>query len=53
MKVAYPLSDKSAESTTMEIRMFAGKRMIHKLYSERSGEIQKALKTLAIMPHGS
>ncbi|MFM7990532.1 MAG: hypothetical protein ACKPKO_65555, partial [Candidatus Fonsibacter sp.] len=53
LRVAYPLLDKSAGSTTMAIRMFAGKRMVHKLYSDRSGEIHKALKNLAIMPHGS
>ena len=53
LRVAYPLPDKSAESTTMAIRMFAGKRMLHKLYSDRSGEIHKALQHLASMPHGS
>ena len=33
--------------------MFDGSRNIHKLYVDRSGEISKSLKTLAIMPHAS
>ena len=50
LRAAYPAPDKSADSTTMAIRTFAGKRHIHKLYSYRSGEISRALKNLSIMP---
>ena len=46
LRVAYSLLDKtSVESTTMAIRMFAGKRIIHKIYSDWSGEIRRALRT--------
>ena len=51
--MAYPLPDKLAESTTMALRQFAGTRSIHKLYSDRSGEIGQALKDLGIMAQGS
>ena len=37
----------------MAIRTFAGTRMIHKLYADRSGQISRALKHLNIMPQGS
>ena len=53
LRVAYPAPDKPAESTTMALRMFAGKRTIHKLYDVRSGEISQSLNTLDIMPQGS
>ena len=36
----------------MALRLFAGKRMVHKMYADGSGEISKALKTLSIMPQG-
>ena len=37
----------------MALRSFAGKRTIHKLYADRSGEINKSLKTLSLMRQGS
>ena len=37
----------------MALRSSAGKRIIDKLYADRSGEISKSLKTLGIMPQGS
>ena len=53
LRAADPAPDKSADSTTMAIITFAGTRMIHKLYADRSGEISRALKNLDIMPQGS
>ena len=46
LRVAYPLPDKLAESTTMALRQFVGNRSIEKLYSDRSGEISRALRDL-------
>ena len=42
LRVAYPTPDKTAESTTVALRNFVGKRIMHKLYADRSGEISKA-----------
>ena len=53
LRAAFPAPDKSADSTTMTIRTFAGTRPIHKLYADRSGEISRALKNLSIMPQCS
>ena len=53
LRVAYPAPDNTAEPTTMALRNFVGKRIIHKLHADRSGEISKALKLLNIMPLGS
>ncbi len=53
LRVAYPAPDETAESTTMALSTCAGKRVIHKLYADRSGETSKSLKTLGIMPQGS
>ena len=38
LRAAYPSPDKSADSTTIAIRAFAGDRKIHKLYADRSGK---------------
>ena len=54
LRVACPLPDNIVGSTTtMAIRTFAGKRVIHKLHADRSGGIHKALKKLSIMPQCS
>ena len=53
LRAAYPAPDKSADSTTMAIRTFAGTRVIHKLYAGRSVDISRALENLDIMPQGS
>ena len=52
VRVAYPAPDTSAEST-MALRMFAGKQVVHILYADSSGEINKSLKSLNIMLQGS
>ena len=51
LKCLYPVPKKDAEHTVEGIRMFAGDRMVRRLYSDNSGEIGKALKQLKIMPH--
>ena len=53
LQAASPLPDKSAESTMMVVRTFAGSRLIHKLYADRSGEISNTLKNLVTMPQDS
>ena len=40
LRAAYIAPDKSADSTTMALRMFAGNRTIHKLYAEGLGNQQ-------------
>ena len=52
-KAAYPMGDKSAESTMEAIRHFMGGRKIERLYSDRSGEIERALRELKIVPEQS
>ena len=52
-KAAYPMADKSAESTMEAIRHFKGDRNIERLYSDRSGEIERALGELQIVPEQS
>ena len=53
LKNLYPTKTKNAEETQMAIREFAGDRIIHNLYSDKSGEIAKALRDLNIMPKNS
>ena len=53
IEIACPTPDKTVESTTMALRTFAGKRIIHKLYAYSSGEISRSLQTVGIMPQGS
>ena len=47
------MKDKTADATQMSIRHFIGDCRALRLYSDRSGEIGKALKALKIMPHNS
>ena len=53
LRVAYPALAKTAQSTTIARRMFAGRRTIHKLYVERLGEISRSQHTWDIMPQGN
>ncbi|MFM7983421.1 MAG: hypothetical protein ACKPKO_29265, partial [Candidatus Fonsibacter sp.] len=48
LKVAYPMPDKSADSTMMAIQQFKGNREISRFYSDRSCEIERALRVLHI-----
>ena len=52
-KAAYPMADKSAESTMEVIRRFSGDRKIERFYSDRSGEIERALRELEIVAEQS
>ena len=53
LKNMYPTKTKNAEDTQFAIREFAGDRTIRNLYSDKSGEISKALRELGIMPKNS
>ncbi|MFM7981923.1 MAG: hypothetical protein ACKPKO_21645, partial [Candidatus Fonsibacter sp.] len=44
LKVAYLVPDKSADSTLMAIKPFKGNREISRYYTDRSGEIERALR---------
>ena len=48
-KAAYPMADKSAESTMEALRHFKGDREIERFYSDRPGEIERALRDLEIV----
>ncbi|MFM7989283.1 MAG: hypothetical protein ACKPKO_59215 [Candidatus Fonsibacter sp.] len=48
LKAAYPMCDKSADSTMMAIQHLKGNREISRFYSDRSGEIERALRVLHI-----
>ncbi|MFM7979574.1 MAG: hypothetical protein ACKPKO_09685 [Candidatus Fonsibacter sp.] len=48
LKAAYPMPDKSADSTLMAIKLFKGDREISRFYSDRSGEIERVLRLLHI-----
>ncbi|MFM7981467.1 MAG: hypothetical protein ACKPKO_19335, partial [Candidatus Fonsibacter sp.] len=48
LKVAYPMPDKSADSKLMAIKLFKGNRESSRFYSDRSGEIERALRFLHI-----
>ena len=48
-KPAYPMPDKTADSTADAIKHIKGDRVIERLYSDRSGEIDKALRNLHIV----
>ncbi|MFM7978774.1 MAG: hypothetical protein ACKPKO_05610, partial [Candidatus Fonsibacter sp.] len=48
LKAAYPMPDKTAASTMMAIQHFRGNRDISRFYSDRSGEIERALRVLHI-----
>ena len=45
-KAAYPMPDRRADSTVAAIRHFMGDRKIERFYSDRSGEIERALRDL-------
>ena len=48
-KAAYPMPDRKVDSTADAIRHFMGERKIERFYSERSGEIECALRDLHIV----
>ncbi|MFM7979920.1 MAG: hypothetical protein ACKPKO_11450, partial [Candidatus Fonsibacter sp.] len=48
LKAAYLMPDKSADSAKMAIHHFKGNREISRFYSDRSGEIERALRDLRI-----
>ena len=48
-KAAYPMPDRKADSTADAIRHFMGNRKIERFYSDRSGEIERALRDLHIV----
>ena len=50
---AYPMPDRSADSTMVAIEHFKGERNIERFYSDRSGEIDRALRDLHIVPDNS
>ena len=52
-KSAYPMPDKTADSTADAIRHFKSDRTIERFYSDRSGEIDKALRDLHIVAENS
>ena len=52
-KFAYPMPDKSSASTMEAIMQFKGDRITQILYSDGSGEIDKALRELRITPEKS
>ena len=47
------MADKSVESTMEAIRHFKGDRKIERFYSDRPGEIERALRELEIVPEES
>ena len=47
------MPDKSADSTMDAIKHFKGERNIERFYSDRSGEIDRALRDLHIVPDNS
>ena len=49
LKAAYPLPDKKADSTADAIKHFRGERNIDIFYSDRSVEIERALRDLHIL----
>ena len=49
LKSAYPMPDKSAKSSMMAIKHFKGDRGISRFHSDRSGEIERALRQLHIV----
>ena len=53
LRAFYPTPTKDAKETVAKLQHFSGDRMIKRLYSDRSGEIGSALKTLRIMPENS
>ena len=48
-KAAYPMSDRKADSTADAIRHVMGDRKIERCYSDRSGDIERALRDLHIV----
>ena len=53
IKAAYPKADKSVDSTMEATSHVKGERTIDTLYSDRSGEIKRALRDLQIVPDQS
>ena len=47
-KAAYPMPDRRADSTADAIRHFMGDRKIERFYSDRSGEVERALRVLHV-----
>ena len=52
-KSAYPMPDESADSAMDVIKHFKDERNIERCYSDRSGEIDRALRDLHIVPDNS
>ena len=50
-KAAYPMPDRKADSTADAIRHIMGDRKVERFYSDRSGEIERALRDLHIVGH--
>ena len=46
LKAAYPMPDKKADSTAEAVKHFMGERNIERFYSDRWGEIERALRDL-------
>ena len=53
VKLAYPMPDKTADSTADAIKHIKGDRVIERLFSDWSGEIYKALRNLHIVAERS
>ena len=49
LNAAYSIPDRKADSTADAIRHFMGHRKIERFYSDRSGEIERALRDLHIV----
>ena len=47
-KAAYPMPDRKADSTAVAIRHVMGDRKIERFYSDRSGEVERALRDMHI-----
>ena len=52
-EAAYPMADKGVASTMEAIRHFKSDRKIERFYSDRSGEIERALRDLEMFPKQS
>ncbi len=52
-KASYPMPDKTADYTLNAIKHVKGERNIERFYSDRSGEIERALRELHIVSDNS
>ena len=53
LKNIYPVSSKNADDVELSIRHFCGERPVTGFYSDNSGELKKALKSMKILHEGS